>query len=140
LAATACSDDDGSGSDGLSAEPFQLGLEVGECFDRPADPDLISVPAVPCRQPHDLEVIATFTLDEGDYPGRPSVAQAAGEGCQERFTDYVGTSQDSSGLLLVPYAPDRLAWEQGDREVSCAVSRADGQLEGSVQGSETPQP
>jgi hypothetical protein len=96
------------------------------------------VPAVPCRQPHDLEVIATFTLDEGEYPGRPAVARAAGEGCQERFADYVGTSQDSSGLLLVPYPPDRLAWEQGQRVVTCAVSLADGRLEGSVEGSERP--
>ncbi len=111
---------------------------MGDCFDRPANADVTSVTAVPCRQPHDLEVIATFTLDEGDYPGRPAVARAAGEGCQERFADYVGTSQDSSGLLIVPYTPDRLAWEQGDREVSCAVSLADGQLDGSVEGSESP--
>ncbi len=111
---------------------------MGDCFDRPANADVTSVPAGPCRQPHDLEVIATFTLDEGDYPGRPAVARAAGEGCQERFADYVGTSQDSSGLLIVPYTPDRLAWEQGDREVSCAVSLADGQLDGSVEGSESP--
>jgi Septum formation len=138
LTAAACSDDDGGDPDGLSAEPFRLGLEVGECFDRPADPDVTSVSAVPCRQAHDLEVIAVFTLDAGEYPGRPAVAQAAGEGCQERFADYVGTDHDSSGLVLVPYVPDRLAWEQGEREVTCAVSRPDGQLEGTVQDSETP--
>jgi hypothetical protein len=138
LALTACGGDDGGGSDGLTAEPFHLGLETGQCFDRPSDPDVTSVPSVPCRQPHDLEVIAVFTLDEGEYPGRPEVARAAGDGCQQRFADYVGTTLDSSGLLLVPYTPDRLAWEQGDRDVTCAVSRADGQLEGSVEGSESP--
>ncbi len=138
LALTACGDDDGGGSDGLTAEPFHLGLEAGQCFDRPTDPDVTSVPPVPCRQPHDLEVVAVFTLDEGEYPGRPEVARAAGEGCQQRFADYVGTTLDSSGLLLVPYTPDRLAWEQGDREVTCAVSLADGQMDGSVEGSESP--
>ena len=138
LALTACGGDDGDGSDGLTAEPFHLGLEAGQCFDRPSDPDVTSVPSVPCRQPHDLEVIAVFTLDEGEYPGRPDVARAAGDGCQQRFADYVGTTQDSSGLVLVPYTPDRLAWEQGDRDVTCAVSRPDGQLEGSVEGSESP--
>jgi hypothetical protein len=137
VALVGCTGDDGGPDDGLSAEPFQLGLEVGDCFDRPSDPDVTSVPSVPCRRPHDLEVIATFTLDDGEYR-RPAVSQAAGEGCQERFTDYVGAPQDSSGLVLVPYAPDRLAWDQGDRVVTCAVSRPDGQLEGSVAGSETP--
>lgn len=138
LVAAACSGDDGGEPDGLGAEPFRLDLEVGQCFDRPADPDATDVPTVPCRQAHDLEVFASFTLDEGDYPGRPDVARSAGEGCQERFADYVGTSQDSSGLVIVPYTPDRLAWEQGDRVVTCAVSRPDGQLEGSVEGSESP--
>ena len=132
----ACSGDDGGDPEGLSAEPFRVGLEVGQCFDRPADADVTSVPAVPCRRPHDLEVFAVFDLDRGDYPGRGPTAQAAGEGCLQRFEDYVGAPQDSSGLVIVPYAPDRLAWEQDVREVTCAVSLADGQLEGSVEGSE----
>jgi hypothetical protein len=92
---------------------------------------------VPCRRAHDLEVFAVFELDEGEYRRGP-VAQAAGEGCEQRFADYVGTTQDSSGLIIVPYAPDRLAWDQGVREVTCAVSLADGRLDGSVEGSESP--
>jgi hypothetical protein len=136
--AGACSGDDGGGEDGLSAEPFVVGLAVGDCFDRPSDPDVTSVPSVPCRRRHDLEVIAVFDLDDGEYRDRATIAQQAGEGCAERFTDYVGTSPDSSGLVIVPYAPDRLAWENGVREVTCAVSRPGDRLEGSVQGSESP--
>ena len=139
LVATACSGDDGGGPSGLSAEPFRLDLEVGECFDRPASPDVESVPAVPCRRPHDLEVIAVFSLEEGDdYPGAGVVADRAGAGCEERFAGYVGVEPDSSGLLIVPYAPDRLAWEVGDRRVTCAVSLAEGRLDGTVEGSENP--
>lgn len=139
LWAAACTGDDGGAPAGLSAEPFRLDLDVGDCFDRPADPDVESVPAVPCRQPHDLEVFATFVLDAGDdvvFPGAAAVATQAGNGCSERFADYVGVPPDSSGLLIVPYAPDALAWELGERGVTCAVSLADGSLEGSVQGSE----
>jgi hypothetical protein len=138
LVAAACTGDDGDQPEGLSAEPFQVGLEVGECFDRPADTDVTSVPAVPCRRAHDLEVFAVFALDEGEFPNRQAVARLAGEGCAERFTDYVGVSPDSSGLVIVPYAPDRLAWEQGLRDVTCAVTRLGDQLEGSVEGSERP--
>ena len=141
LGAAACTGDDGGTADGLSAEPFALGLAVGDCFDRPASPDVASVPAVPCRRPHDLEVFATFTLDAADdapFPGTAAVATSAGTGCEERFADYVGVAQDSSGLLVVPYAPDALGWELGERGVTCAVSLADGPLEGSVRGSEAP--
>ena len=139
LGATACTGDDGGAPTGLSAEPFGLDLDVGECFDRPANPDVESVPAVPCRRPHDLEVFATFVLDAGDgvvFPGTAAVATQAGNGCSERFADYVGVAPDSSGLLIVPYAPDALAWELGERGVTCAVSLADGPLEGSVRGRE----
>lgn len=141
LWATGCTGDDGGTNDGLSAEPFGLDLAVGACFDRPASPDVASVPAVPCRRPHDLEVFATFTLDvpaDAVFPGTAAVATQAGRGCEERFADYVGVAQDSSGLLLVPYAPDALAWELGERGVTCAVSLADGSLEGSVRGREAP--
>jgi Septum formation len=140
LVAAACTGDDGDRPDGLSAAPFRVGLGVGECFDRPADPDVTSVPAVPCRRAHDLEVFAVFELDDGDYTTRAAVAQQAGEGCQQRFADYVGVSPDSSGLVIVPYAPDRLAWEQDVREVTCAVSRPGDPLQGSVEGSESATP
>jgi hypothetical protein len=138
LLAVGCTGDDGGGDDTLTAEPFRVGLEVGACFDRPADADVTSVPAVPCRRAHDFEVVAVFDLDRGDYTDRATVAQQAGEGCAERFDDYVGTTPDSSGLVIVPYAPDRLAWEQGVREVTCAVTRPGDPLEGSVEGSESP--
>jgi hypothetical protein len=140
LVGAACSGDDSDGPEGLSAEPFRLDLEVGDCFDRPANVDAGSVTAVACRRPHDLEVFATFELDpeEAAFPGAEVVADRAGRGCEERFADYVGVGQDSSGLLIVPYAPDPLAWQLGEREVTCAVSQAEGRLEGSVRGSEAP--
>ena len=141
LAATlligACSGDDTPDEGGLGAEPFQIELDVGQCFDRPASPDVESVPAVPCRRPHDLQVIAVFDLEDAEqFPGPGVVADQAGNGCNERFEEFVGVPQDSSGLVLVPYAPDQLAWESGERQVTCAVSLSEGQLEGSVQDSE----
>jgi hypothetical protein len=137
LVTAACTGDDADRPDGLSAEPFQVGLEIGDCFDRPADTDVTSVRAVPCRRAHDLEVFAVFDLDAGEF-NRVQVARQAGEGCAQRFADYIGVAPDSSGLVIVPYAPDRLAWEQDVREVTCAVNRPGDRLEGSVEGSERP--
>ena len=139
--AVACSGDDGGAQAGSNAEPFGLDLAVGDCFDRPASPDVEAVPAVPCRRPHDLEVYAIYDLGaaaDAAFPGTTAVARRAGAGCEERFADYVGVAQDSSGLLIVPYAPDALAWATGERGVTSAVSLADGPLEGSVRGSEAP--
>lgn len=139
LLAVGCSGDDGPSDDGLSAQPFRLELSRGECFDRPASPDVTDVPAVPCRQPHDLEVFAVVNLGEGDYPGGAAAASQGGSVCEERFADYVGAPPDESGLLIVPYVPDQQAWESGDRRVVCAVALNEGRLEGSVEGREAPQ-
>jgi Septum formation len=137
LFGAACSGDDSEGDDGgLSAEPFHLDVRPGECFDRPESPDVTAVPALPCREPHDLEAYAAFELDEGPYPGQSPVAQAAGAECEERFEEYVGAPPRSSGLLIVPFTPDRQAWEADDRRVVCAVTLNEGQLEGSVEGTE----
>ena len=46
VVAVACSGDDGGGEEGLTAEPFVVGLEVGDCFDRPTDPDVTLMEAV----------------------------------------------------------------------------------------------
>lgn len=138
LGVVGCSGDDGGDPDGLTAAPFTLGLAVGDCFDRPASPDVTSVEAVPCRRPHDLEVFALVDLTDGAYPGPAVVAQRAGARCNERFAAYVGGPQDGSGLVVVPYAPDRLAWQQGERTVTCALSLAEGRAEGSARDSEAP--
>ncbi len=132
---SACSGDDGGDESGLSAEPFRLEREVGDCFDRPASPDVTAVPAVPCRQPHDLEAYAAFELPDGPYPGQAPVANQAGTGCEERFEAFVGAAPDATGnLLIVPFVPDRAGWAAGDRRVLCAVSQADEQLTESVAG------
>lgn len=138
LGAVACGAGDGDDPAGPGAEPFALGLEVGDCFDRPDDPDVTSVPSVPCRRPHDLEVFAVLELPDGAYPGPSVVAQRAGTRCSGRFEGYVGAPPDSSGLVIVPYTPDRLAWDAGERAVTCAVSLAEGRSEGSVRASEVP--
>ena len=138
LLLTACGGDGGGGEQGLPAEPFSLSLDVGECFDRVESPDVTEVPAVPCDEPHDLEVLARVDLPEGDFPGDDEVVTTATEVCQEEFASYVGQPQDDSGLLVVPLPPTRPQWDGGERTVVCAAGLVEGELEESVRGSEAP--
>jgi hypothetical protein len=140
LAAAACSSGDDSGEDGgLPTEPFALGLDVGDCFDRPLSPDVTAVPAVDCAAPHDFELFASADLDGDAYPGDDEVAVQALAACKERFAAYVGVPPDQSGLVVVPVAPTGEQWEEGNRTVDCTVTvRPPDRLEGSVEGSEQP--
>ena len=134
----ACGGGGGDDPGGLPAEPFALGLDEGECFDRLESPDVTEVPSVPCDQAHDLEVIAVVALPEGDFPGDDQVVTAATTVCQEEFEGYVGRPSQDSGLLVVPLPPSRAQWDGGDRSVVCAAGLVDGQLEESVRDSEAP--
>ncbi len=116
-------------------------LEVGNCFDDEAAPgseptELSSVPIVECAEPHDNEVFALFDLADGDFPGQSTVETSAFEGCVERFEAFVGLSYEESSLGLYPIYPTSGSWDQGDREVVCAVYDSTlAKIEGSVQGS-----
>ena len=119
-------------------------LAPGMCASPPDGKDSVAeVVSKACDEPHDVEVfgVLEWSPESGTadgFPGGAALRERAYSLCQEPFADYVGVAQDSSGLLIVPYAPDALAWEVGERGVTCAVSLADGPLEGSVRGSEAP--
>ena len=53
-------------------------LKAGDCLNGLAESNNItSVPAVPCAQPHDGEVFATFEIPAGTWPGDAEVAKQA---------------------------------------------------------------
>ena len=138
LVAVACSGQDRDGEpDGLPTEPFTLDVAIGECFDRPATPDVVDVDVVDCDEPHDFEAFATGDLDGDGYPGAEEVSAQSLMLCNERFADYVGRPPAQSGLVVVPVAPTDEQWQNGSRSVTCTVTRrVPERLEGSVEGSE----
>ena len=134
----------GGGNDGdesgLPTEPLQLGVDVGDCFDRPTSPDVTAVPTVDCDRLHDFEAYAVVNLEGDTYPGDVEVAGMARSACNEQFQDYVGVPPGDSGLVVVPVAPTVGHWDVDLREVTCTVTlREPEQLEGSVRGSKRPQ-
>jgi hypothetical protein len=121
-----------------SVDAFQM--RVGDCFDDGAafaneNPEVQSVPGVPCSQPHDNEVYAVFDVSVASFPG-DAMADMANEGCRERFESFVGRDYHSSSLDIATLYPSHDSWHrQHDREVVCAVYDVDAKkLTGSVKG------
>ena len=112
-------------------------LEPGTCYDDPGgEVNITDVSIVDCEEAHDNEVFATFDLPDGDYPGLDRIQSEAGDGCLDRFDDYVGTAVAESRFRTSFLRPTPESWDGGDREIVCVLADGDGEpLTGSVQGS-----
>ncbi len=122
-----------------SIDAFQM--QVGDCFDDGSafgddNPEVSSLPGVPCSDPHDNEVYAIFDVSVASFPEGDEMARMAFEACEQRFTAFVGRDYESSALDIATLYPSRDSWHtQNDREVVCAVyDVAANKLEGSVKG------
>lgn len=111
-------------------------MQIGDCYDQPADTATVeTLPAVPCDQPHDLEVYAEKKLPDGDYPGQSSVDSEADTFCTAEFDGFVGKTYDESALDYLSFTPTSQSWSQGDQEITCLIGSPDGnKLTGSVKG------
>ncbi len=101
-----------------------LQLAVGTCVndsDTPLGADLAEVPEVPCSEPHDSELYAIKTVDDGPYPGADLLIQQGQSYCQDRFSDFVGIDFRSSLLDFYVYYPTPSSWAAGDRLIYCMV-------------------
>ncbi len=131
--------DDAGGADAPPAPEGEVNyweLEVGMCVNDADLPEtFLSIPLVDCAQPHDSEVYAIETLDEGPYPGEDEVFRLAEEICLDTFEPYVGISYDRSLFYFGYYWPDKNNWGGGDRDVICVLYDQNGPIEGSMRGS-----
>lgn len=146
LLASACSSEstsdnssrDESGNITEGGDVGVFALQVGDCFDQPPDGDISQVAAVPCTDPHDDEVYATFDIEGGDdapFPGAATISTESEKCAGQLFTDYVGTDYASSRFQAFPIAPTQETWESdlNDREVICTANTKDGtQITGSI--------
>lgn len=102
-----------------SVDAFEV--QVGDCFDDEAfeSSEVSELPGVPCADPHDNEVYATFDLT-GDWPGADVVEELAFEGCYDRFDESIGRSYEESVIDYTAIYPSEGSWHQmNDREVIC---------------------
>ena len=57
-------------------------------------------------------------------------------GCEERYEGYVGIPFQDSRYQATYLAPNEQTWAQDDREVVCVAFADDGEMNGSIEGSE----
>ncbi len=113
-------------------------VQVGDCFNDDAfeNTQISELPAVPCSQPHDNEIYATFDLT-GEWPGEDRVEELAYDGCFERFAAAIGKSYEESEIDFTTLYPTVGSWKQrNDREVVCVGYHMElEELTGSIRGS-----
>lgn len=129
---------DESGGITEAGEADAFAIRVGDCLESMDFSDeLITVPVIPCAEPHDSEVYASVDLPDGDYPGPEEVAAQAEELCYDEFEGFVGIPWDASGLEYGYLSPTQESWERaGDREVLCMVWDPAGPTTGSLAGAD----
>lgn len=98
-------------------------LAVGDCVDQAKleDGNVATEPLVACDQPHDLEVFATLTLEDGAYPAVESLVTFGTKQCAEKFTTFIGLDFGISALDFQYYYPTESSWANGDRGLDCVV-------------------
>jgi hypothetical protein len=119
-----------------------MSLQVGDCFDDPADLEdvVFEVIAVPCIEPHDNEVYSVQSLATAfprAFPGQDALWDYSYQVCRGSvFDSFVGTPYAQSVLEVFSLTPSEESWEDGDREFVCALFRLDGEkLSGTARGS-----
>ena len=106
-------------------------LLVGDCVNGIEEGNLLSVPAVPCAEPHEGEVFALFELS-GDWPGEGPVADRSEQGCVDRFDAYAPAADNVDSLELFSIQPTEESWRGGDREVICIATDPTAKRTGSL--------
>jgi hypothetical protein len=126
------------GSDETGDDVFSI--EVGDCLnDAEADADndgqVKSVPIVDCAEEHDSEAYHADDLEDGDFPTKDVLGEAAETICGPTFEEFVGLSYEESVYNYSYYVPTQKSWDNGDREVLCVAYADDAsKITGSLEG------
>jgi hypothetical protein len=110
----------------LEEDVAPIELESGAClsgFTGVNDPTNV----VTCETPHNAQLVATATYDEGDeFPGSDALTERADEVCAGvRYTESAAADSDLD-LQVNKAVPTPASWEDGDRRVDCFVVAGEG--------------
>ena len=113
-------------------------IRMGDCLNSTegngTEEELSSIPIVPCGEPHEDEVYSSFQLTGTDYPGEDAILDQVESTCLPDFDAFVGLEYEQSTLDFWPMYPTTMSWDQGDREVICAVYDPAGKVTGTLEG------
>ncbi|WP_258935310.1 septum formation family protein [Nesterenkonia pannonica] len=87
--------------------------------DEPAD-------VVDCERPYDVQVVLRQNISDGAYPGDVEVADTAHEWCHDDLRlDEETAAEAEHDLAVRLWHPTESTWDDGDRLVSCFLTRSD---------------
>jgi hypothetical protein len=130
--------------DRLSTSVADVG--VGDCIDEPSTTDAISeLQRQPCNEPHDGEIFAAVrhTAASGaPYPPSTEFDDLVSDECVPQLQAYTGRNINevvAAGLDFSYLYPTSTSWSNGDRGVTCYITKADNsKLIGSIRTSGAP--
>jgi hypothetical protein len=100
-------------------------LRRGDCFDMVAGGST-STTIRACNQPHDGQVVVTFTLQDSSYPGDAKARQESQRGCTQQVNALFKTHKPNRALQLYTLYPKQIGWTIGEHTVRCALLSGDG--------------
>jgi Domain of unknown function (DUF4190)/Septum formation len=98
-------------------------LPVGTCFDNPSGNlfSINSVTPIACTKPHNAQVYAQYNAKGSTFPGTTVLDRRADNGCNARISGNLDQSKLTSAMSLHFIFPRQLAWDSGQRRVSCLI-------------------
>lgn len=103
-------------------EVGSLSLKVGDCLAEEAEGEILSVPVVPCSEPHDSELFHSFDIPGDVFPGEDEVREIATDTCIAEFDAFIGMAYADSLWDITAVFPTESTWDDlDDREVICGV-------------------
>jgi hypothetical protein len=125
-------DDTGTIVDAGSLTPDEL--RIGDCLDWPGESTdevetFDTVKAIPCGDPHDLEVyhLATYPGVDGEpYPGDDVLVEYGADACYDAFGSYIGSPYENvPDVDFTLFWPTEESWRAGDRTIHCLMVHID---------------
>lgn len=117
-------------------------LQPGDCLLFPTGKDADSgfqvydLQAVPCKEPHDMEVFETWDYSPPSFPGDNALGSYVSEVCQRRFESYTGVPYPNDVRFdFLPFTPTEESWKRGNHTANCFLVTIDGsQMVGQQRG------
>jgi len=102
-------------------------LQVGDCIILPSEDQFDEIRRLDCTVPHDGEIFFVGDHPDGDYPSDEAFESFVDEQCLPAFATFTGSVFDDQDVLDIGwFTPTDGSWENGDREVACHLTPADG--------------
>ena len=98
-------------------------MPVGTCFDNPSGNlfSINSVTPIACTKAHNAQVYAQYTARGTSFPGTTALDHRAENGCNARISGHLDQSKITSTMSLHFIFPRQLAWDSGQRRISCLI-------------------